>query len=132
MKFSVRGGEIYQKKWYNRLDNYITIKYLDDDALARIRTDARFMEDINGFYIHTLICCIPAYNDLVTLVDERGLCAVLPATLVVQEIYKLCEEVNPKLGEALITRFGAQIALRDEPSTKELKASEIADLFGEK
>lgn len=83
-----------EKKWWKKINRYISIKKYDESDLSKIVSGKRFY-DASTFRTFVVTVCTVDYNDLFAELDDEGISKRIHPQILMREIYELCKEVNP-------------------------------------
>lgn len=84
------------KKFWKRIQSYITVKQYSHDYIDMILGDKIFSSR-NGFEQYVVFVCVEDIDDLYTRLDNEGLSKRVTPPILVHELYQECKEVNPFL-----------------------------------
>jgi hypothetical protein len=84
------------KKWWKRINQYVNIKRYDEDDMESILKQ-RYFHNRSSFQTFIVSVCVVESEDLFTMLDNMGIPARVAPPILMHEVYKLCEEVNPFL-----------------------------------
>lgn len=82
--------------WWERIRQYIKIKeFKEEDAADILRK--RFFHSPTSFNTFIVSVCVVDFEDLFMLLDNMGIPGRVAPPILMNELYKLCEAVNPFL-----------------------------------
>lgn len=84
------------EQWWKRLNQYINIKrYKESDFEGILKK--RFFHNRSSFQTFIVSICVLDFEDLFSRLDDLGIPQRVAPPILMNEIYKLCEKVNPFL-----------------------------------
>lgn len=84
------------EQWWKRLNQYINIKKYKESDLEGI-LEKRFFHNRSSFQTFIVSICVIDFEDLFNRLDDLGIPQRVAPPILMNEIYKLCEKINPFL-----------------------------------
>jgi ATP-dependent Clp protease ATP-binding subunit ClpC len=84
------------EQWWDRIRKYINIKkYNEKDAVSLL--SKRYFHNRSSFQTFIVSVCVVDFEDLFNTLDDMGIPNRVAPPILMNEIYKLCENINPFL-----------------------------------